>query len=209
MLTRLSVLAALSVGYAASPAAWGADLPQSPMAYAAAEEVAMGDTLPAEPGSPAVDSPRRNEPAHEAGTPDEAAIGTPRSDVPRVKGKGARNLQRLTPEQVIDARVRRLAKMLALDEAQQARLRAVLQSERQQINSIWRDNPHPGADRVGPMLAILDRTREEIRAMLNEEQRKNYPAAVPRDSTAPANVDVDYWMRLTRPAPPEGAVQGN
>jgi len=99
--------------------------------------------------------------------------------------------------------------MLALDEAQQARLRAVLQSERQQINRVLRDNPQPGADRVGPMLAILDRTREEIRAMLNEEQRKNYPAAVPRDSTAPANVDVDYWMRLTRPAPPEGAVQGN
>jgi hypothetical protein len=207
MLTRLMVLAALSVGYVASPAARGADLAQSPVSDGAAARAAASDTLPAEAGTPAADS-RRDGPADETKAPDEAATGIPRLDAPPLRGRGPRHPQRLTPEQVIDERIHRLAKILELDEAQQARLREVLRSERRQINSV-RENPHPGADRVGPMLAILDRTREEIRAMLNEEQRKKYPAAVPRDSTAPATADVDYWMRLTQPAPREGGAQEN
>jgi hypothetical protein len=194
MLTRLMVLTVLSLGYAASAAARDADLAQSPVADGGAARAVASDSLP-------------DGPADEIKVPDEAATAIPRVDAPGVKGRGPRHSQRLTAEQIIDGRVRRLAKALELDEAQQARLREVLRSERQQINSMWRENPHPAADRVGPMLAILDRTREEIRAMLTEEQSKKYPAAVPRGSTAPANADLDYWMRLTQPAPREDGVR--
>jgi hypothetical protein len=129
------------------------------------------------------------------------------SDLPRARGP-RRPPQRLTAEQALNERVHRLTQALELNEAQQVRLRAVLTNERQQILKL-RTDPHPEGDQVGAALAILDRTREEIRAMLNEEQKKKYPAAVPRDMTAPANADVDYWMRLTHPAPAQGAGPGH
>jgi hypothetical protein len=140
----------------------------------------------------------QNGPAAEA-----AKSNAPRARIPRHPS------QRLTPEQALDERVLRLTRALELDEAQQARLREVLTNERRQIMKLRTDNPHPQADRVGPALAILDHTREEIRAMLNEEQKKKYPAPVPRSATTAASADVDYWMRLMQPAPPQGAQAGH
>ena len=163
----------------------------------------MTGTAPAEPPR-ADDAPRHEVPADGAPVPDGSATETARPDVPRTRPP--RYPQRLTPEQVIDARVRRLTRSLDLDERQQARLRAVLQNERRQMRKLWIDNPRPAADRVGPALAIIDRTRDEIRAMLNEEQTKKYPAALPRESLGPANADLEHWMRQTQPA--QGAGPG-
>lgn len=141
--------------------------------------------------------------------PEDSTAAALKPDAPPVTGRGSRHPQRLTPEQVIDARVRRLATGLDLDEAQQRRLREVLENERRQIRELRTGNPHPGADRIGPMLAILEKTREEIRAMLTDEQRQKYPAPVPQDSTAPANADLDYWIRQTQPRPQQGAEQSH
>jgi hypothetical protein len=69
------------------------------------------------------------------------------------------------------------------------------------------DNPRPGADRVGLTLAILERTREQIRAMLNDEQKKKYPASVTRELIAPA--DADTWLKLMQPAAGPGARYAN
>ena len=51
-------------------------------------------------------------------------------------------------------------------------------------------------DVTGAMLAIYDQARARIRSMLNEEQLKKYPAAVPREQTAPAQADLQHWMQL-------------
>jgi hypothetical protein len=188
MLTRLVVLAALALGYAGGA---GADPGQ-------------GTTTNASPEATGADGP-----ANEAATAAGAANGASQQEAPRVRGKGPRHPQRLTPEQVIDEQVRSLTKGLELNETQQAKLRAILENEHRQISQVRTGSPQGGADRVGLMLAVLDRTREEIRAMLNEEQRKKYPAAVPRGSTAPASADLDYWMRRTQPPPPQGTEQGH
>jgi hypothetical protein len=127
------------------------------------------------------------------------------SDPAGARAKVPRHPQRLTAAQVIEERVRRLTRVLDLNETQQARLAELLESERREIRRVWTENPRPQADRTGPTLAIIDRTRNEIRAMLNDEQKKKYPAAVPRDSLAPANADTEYWLRLIQSVPRQDA----
>jgi hypothetical protein len=192
MLTRLIVLAGLALGCAGGVSAKGAEPLQAPPSEASAPEA---------PGAAG--------PANEAATPDGSARGASQEEAPGVRAKGPRHPKRLTPEQVIDERVRSLTKGLELNEAQQAKLREILQNEHRQLNQVRTASTQAGADRVGMMLAVLERTREEIRAMLNEEQKKKYPAVVPRGSTAPASADLDYWMRRTQPAPPQGTEPGH
>jgi hypothetical protein len=192
MLTGLVVVAALASGYAGSARATGADPDQATIANAPAAEAPAADGV-----------------AKEVAAADGSANGESQEEVPRVRGKGPRHPQRLTREQVIDERVHSLAKSLELDGTQQAKLREILENEHRQISQVRTGTPPAGVDRVGLMLAVLDQTREEIRAMLNEEQRKKYPAAVPRGSTAPASADLDYWMRRTQPPPPQGTEPGH
>lgn len=157
----------------------------------------------------AAERPEQDASTSEATAPEESTPGALKTDALPVMGKSPRHPQHLTPEQVIDARVHRLATSLDLDETQQRRLREVLENERRQIQELRTGNPHPGADRIGPMLAILEKTRQEIRAMLNEEQRQKYPASLPQNATAPANADLDYWLRQTQPGPQQGPEQGH
>lgn len=157
----------------------------------------------------AAEPPGRDASTDQATAPEDSTAGALRTDALPVTAKGPRHPQRLTPEQVIDARVHRLATSLDLDETQQRRLREVLENERRQIRELRTGNPHPGADRIGPMLAILEKTREEIRAMLTDEQRQKYPASLPQNTTAPANADLDYWIRQTQPGPQQGPEQGH
>jgi hypothetical protein len=190
MLRTMLVLAVIAL--------WGSVVAQEPAAAADASLKAPQAVAPAaEAHQP--DDAADGALAHDGGAP--AAV---KSDSPR--GRGQRHPpQHLTAEQVLNERVNRMTRALELNDAQQARLREVLTNERQQLMKLRTS----GTDRVGPALAILDRTREDIRAMLNEEQKKKYPAVAPRDMTAPASADVDYWMGLTRPATAQGAGPGH
>ncbi len=108
----------------------------------------------------------------------------------------------------LEGRVRLLAKSLDLDARQQAQLRLLLESQREAISRVWGDPAIPADDRVGATRAILRRTEDRIRALLNEEQRKKYPAAAgPRDATPPP--DVEYWLRLTQARRAGGAARPN
>jgi hypothetical protein len=98
-----------------------------------------------------------------------------------------------TPAQVIDANVRRLAQGLRLDHEQQARLREILVDQYAQLMKL-RTESAPGTDRVGAMRAIVDRTREKIRGMLNDEQKKQYATDVPREVTAATRADLEHWI---------------
>jgi len=101
-----------------------------------------------------------------------------------------------TVGQRINETVRRLTRSLDLNPEQQAKLRQILLDQRQQTLRLRSQSLEPGADRVGMNLAILDRTKERIRAMLSEEQRKKYTTDVPRDQTAPAQADLQHWMEI-------------
>ena len=95
-----------------------------------------------------------------------------------------------------------MTRTLELDAAQQARLRQILQDEHRLILEVRSEHSGPDADRVGPVLAILDHTRDQIRTMLREDQQIKYQASVPRDQLAPANADVEHWLSVTRPKNP-------
>jgi hypothetical protein len=101
-----------------------------------------------------------------------------------------------TVDQGINESVRRLTRGLDLDPAQQAKLREILLDQHRQIVKLRKESPEPGTDQTGLNLAILDRTKARIRAMLSEEQKKKYSADVPRDTTGPAQADLQHWMDI-------------
>lgn len=101
----------------------------------------------------------------------------------------------LTPAQVIDANVRRLAQGLKLDQEQQVKLREILVDQYAQLMKL-RTESAPGTDHTGAMRAIVDRTRQNIRAMLNEEQKRQYSTEVPREVTAATRADLEHWLQV-------------
>jgi len=109
--------------------------------------------------------------------------------------RAARSRVRRAPGHGIDDTVRRLARGLGLDEAQQKKLRDVLWDEQKQV---WRlrQNPGAGVDWASAAATIVEQTRTRIRALLNDEQKQKYAVDVPRDQTAPAQADVAHWIQL-------------
>jgi hypothetical protein len=103
----------------------------------------------------------------------------------------------------LERRIQTLAKFLDLDVAQQSGLRKVLENQREQVGKIWNDLSVPAAYRVGATRAISDKAADQIRALLNEEQRKEYsPPRRPREAAADSNKrSVEDWMNETRPKP--------
>lgn len=68
--------------------------------------------------------------------------------------------------------------MLKLTEAQQAEVAKILARQHEEIRRLWSEGKVPPNYRVSAMRAINDRARDQIRALLNDEQKEKYPAAV-------------------------------
>jgi hypothetical protein len=99
----------------------------------------------------------------------------------------------------LEERVKMLTTALDLDAKQQAELRKVLEGQREQVAKVWSDASLPAAYRIRAMQAISDRTADQIRALLSEEQRKKYnPPRLRPDDGAP-RPDVARWMSATLP----------
>jgi hypothetical protein len=100
----------------------------------------------------------------------------------------------------LDARVRTLSKFLDLDAAQQSELRKVLENQREQVRKLWNDSTVAPANRISATRAISDNTADQIRALLNEEQRKKYnPPRQPHPAGADADKrSVEEWMNAAR-----------
>jgi hypothetical protein len=100
----------------------------------------------------------------------------------------------------LDDRVNTLTKALDLDATQQSGLRKVLESQREQVARVWNDESVPAAYRVVATQAISDKTADQIRALLNDEQKKKYNPPKPHNaapgSTGPS---VEDWMNKTKP----------
>ena len=89
-----------------------------------------------------------------------------------------------------------LSKALHLDARQQSELRKVLAGQREQLSKVWSDTSVPAAWRVSATQAISDKTADQIRALLNEEQKKRYnPPKPPHEAMrASARPSVEAWM---------------
>ena len=95
----------------------------------------------------------------------------------------------------LDRRVALLAKELNLDAGQQARVKKVLENQRAQMNQVWNNTSLSPAMRVSSTQSIGDRTADQIRALLNEEQRKKYIQEHKRETkVGTAGADVQTWM---------------
>jgi Spy/CpxP family protein refolding chaperone len=96
----------------------------------------------------------------------------------------------------IDERVAMMTKGLGLDAKQQSELKKVLEDQREQVTRLWNDPSVPAAYRVVGTQAITDKTADQIRALLNDEQRKLYnPPRPPRDAAAGSSrPSVEAWM---------------
>lgn len=105
-------------------------------------------------------------------------------------------VRHLTMAQSIDESVRRLTRGLDLDPGQQVRLRQILVEQHQQMMQLRSRGAGVSGDVTVATLAIYDQARARIRAVLNEEQLKKYPAAVPLEQTAPAQADLQHWMQI-------------
>jgi hypothetical protein len=144
----------------------------------------------AEQPAPPLSSPAAGEALQGDAPPAESPTSAPAASVARSR---SHRLSHRTPAQVIDANVRRLAQGLKLDQEQQAKLREILVDQYAQLMKL-RTESAPGTDRAGAMSAIVDRTRERIREMLNDEQKKQYATDVPREVTAATRADLEHWL---------------
>jgi hypothetical protein len=95
----------------------------------------------------------------------------------------------------LEDRVRSLTKALALDAKQQAGVRKALQEQRGLVSKVWTDEKVAAAYKVRAVQGISERTAGQIRALLNEEQKKQYsPPRTARPAPDPEAPGVQSWM---------------
>jgi hypothetical protein len=100
----------------------------------------------------------------------------------------------------LEDRIKAFSKALNLDAAQQTQLRKILIEQLVAVRMIWSDKSLLPAERVPATRAANARTGDEIRAILNDEQKKKYNPAPP--SAPPEQGDkrsVEQWLDATRP----------
>jgi hypothetical protein len=91
-------------------------------------------------------------------------------------------------------RVDVLSTALQLDARQRALLRSILASQRQAVSRIWSDPALLPAERTPATRAVEERTADQIRAILSEEQRARYNPPKPQGAEPPSP-NVEDWMR--------------
>jgi hypothetical protein len=99
----------------------------------------------------------------------------------------------------LDGHVKVLAKALDLDETQQAAVKGILQGRHQKILRITKSTTLSGADRIASLRALDQATATQIRALLNEEQKKKYDPFGHSVERSSEPVNVEEWLKLTTP----------
>ena len=122
---------------------------------------------------------------------DEPATVSPPAAAPAVAAPPAQQHQ-----PALEQRITLMSTELGLDERQRGELRKILINQRMQIMRLWSDTSVPAASRVGATRVISEQTGDQIRALLNEEQKVKYNhPRKPRDATADPNArSVEDWM---------------
>ena len=100
----------------------------------------------------------------------------------------------------LEDRVKVMARNLDLDQAQQNAVLTILQARREETLRLRRDTSISGSDRIDQFRALQDKTVLQIRAVLNDEQKKKYdPLAVRTREPATGQKSVEDWLELTAP----------
>ena len=94
----------------------------------------------------------------------------------------------------LEHRVAMLTKALELDARQQAELQGIFADQREAVRKIWNDRSLLPAERVPATRAVEDRTADQIRAILNDEQKKKYNQPKPPPAPDARPPDVSAWM---------------
>jgi hypothetical protein len=120
------------------------------------------------------------------------AAATPSSESPAKPAPPARG--RVQAAGSLQHRVDVLAKALQLDARQRTQLLTILESQRQAVSNIWSDPKLLPAERTPATRALQERTANQIRAILTDEQRKLYNPPKPQGAEPPSP-NVEEWMR--------------
>ena len=101
----------------------------------------------------------------------------------------------------LDELVKALTQGLDLDARQQSELTVLLQTQSEHVRRIWNDASIRAPYRISATQAISDQTADQIRALLNEEQRKkfNQPRPPHEASIGSTKPSVEDWMNAVRP----------
>jgi hypothetical protein len=95
----------------------------------------------------------------------------------------------------LDERVKRFAKALNLDETQQVGLKKVLEHQQVQTRQIQLDQSLSGTDRISRIRDLQRDTVSQIRALLNEEQKKKYDPLNHTTETNSSDSYVNDWLK--------------
>jgi hypothetical protein len=97
----------------------------------------------------------------------------------------------------VDARLAQLSTDLHLDAGQQERIKPILVAQREEAQRLMRDATLKPADRQKRLLALGDRSSEQIRAQLTDAQREQY--IKPRTVQSTANEPPRIRRGATKP----------
>jgi hypothetical protein len=127
---------------------------------------------------------------------DQSADSAPPSDMAAApsSGKPVRGSGQVRVGGSLQHRAGVLAKALQLDARQRTELIAILERQRQAVGKIWSDPSLLPAERTPATRALQERTANEIRAILSEEQKKRYNPPKPQ-GVEPPSPDVEGWMQ--------------
>jgi len=102
----------------------------------------------------------------------------------------------------LDDRVKGLAKALDLSEPQQAAVKKILEQRQAETLRLRQDGSISGEERIDRFRALQDQTVMQIRAVLNDEQKKKYdPLAVRERTPSQDQKSVEDWLKETTPKP--------
>jgi hypothetical protein len=118
---------------------------------------------------------------------------------PQADGPSHSLRQRPARADALEQRVQLLTHELDLNAQQQQSVRKILLGQREAVKQIWQDPTIAPAERAPAVRLVGERTADQIRAVLNDEQKKKYNRPVPDgELSTRANTDVEGWLRTVR-----------
>lgn len=123
-----------------------------------------------------------------------------------IAAQGAREAQhahRMAPRHRranVDDQVELLARYLELSDGQRSSLKSILERRQQEILSMRSAHVNSDVAPTDTFRAIEDQTARQIRALLNEEQRKKYePLSNQNSAQAAQQQSAADWLKTARP----------
>lgn len=99
------------------------------------------------------------------------------------------------PGSQLEERIKVLAKALDLDAPQQSQLRKILLGQRDAVRKIWRDPSLSPVERAPATRAANERTGDQIREILTDEQKQKYNTTVPAAAADKGDKrSVEQWL---------------